>query len=169
MKTTWALRILAFAGLAISVYLLTLKLTGKITYLVGCGEGSGCANVLGSRWSQFFYIPVSAFAAVMYAALLVATWKDGAPRLNACLDDCAFTLQVLIEALQWQWDSELLQWAWQLAEVLIDDFFDPQRDGLFFTSHDHEQLISRSRTFHDEAIPAGNAVAAQALYYLGLL
>lgn len=93
MKTTWILRALAVAGLVISLYLLTLKLTGKISYLVGCGEGSGCANVLGSRWSQFFYIPVSAFAAAMYAALLLATWKPSRPvfaGLAICFAGAAF-------------------------------------------------------------------------------
>lgn len=75
MKNPWLLRLLAFAGLAISLYLLTLKLTGRITYLVGCGEGSGCDNVLGSRWSQFFYVPVTALAATLYAILLAATFK----------------------------------------------------------------------------------------------
>jgi len=79
MRSTWFLRTLAIAGLTISVYLLTLKLTGRISYLVGCGEGSGCANVLGSRWSQFFYIPVTALSAAMYAGLLAATWKPLKP------------------------------------------------------------------------------------------
>lgn len=79
MRSPWLLRILALAGLSISVYLLVLKLTGQISYLVGCGEGSGCANVLGSRWSQFFYIPVTAFAAAMYATLLAVTWKPSRP------------------------------------------------------------------------------------------
>ncbi len=79
MKSPWLLRILALAGLAISVYLLTLKLTGQINSLVGCGAGSGCDNVLGSRWSQFFHIPVTGLAAGMYASLLVATWRPTRP------------------------------------------------------------------------------------------
>ena len=79
MRSIWFLRTLALAGLTISVYLLALKLTGRISYLVGCGEGSGCANVLGSRWSQFFHIPVTGLSAAMYAALLAATWKPLKP------------------------------------------------------------------------------------------
>ena len=42
MKSPLLLRILAAGGFLISLYLLTLKLTGKIDYLVGCGAGSGC-------------------------------------------------------------------------------------------------------------------------------
>jgi uncharacterized membrane protein len=79
MKSPWLLRLLALAGLAISVYLLTLKLTGRIDGLAGCGAGSGCDNVLGSRWSQFFHIPVTGLAAGMYAGLLLATWRPTRP------------------------------------------------------------------------------------------
>ena len=75
MKIRPLLRIFALAGLAISAYLLVLRLTGQISYLAGCGEGSGCANVLGSRWSQFFHVPITAFSSGMYLVLLVATWK----------------------------------------------------------------------------------------------
>lgn len=69
------LRLFSACGLFLSGYLLLLKLTGKITYLVGCGAGSGCENVLGSKWSQWFLIPVTALSLLMYAALLVLTFK----------------------------------------------------------------------------------------------
>jgi uncharacterized protein YyaL (SSP411 family) len=41
--------------------------------------------------------------------------------------------------------------------------------GFFFTADDHEALISRPKSFSDEAIPAGNAIAARALLRLGYL
>lgn len=67
------LRAFSLIGLVVSGYLLFLKLTGSINSIVGCGDGSGCANVLGSRWSEFFGIPVSAFSALIYASLIWAT------------------------------------------------------------------------------------------------
>lgn len=70
-----ALRLLALGGLLLSGWLLIQKATGKITYLVGCGAGSGCENVLGSRWSQWFYVPVTALSLLLYAALLLFTFK----------------------------------------------------------------------------------------------
>jgi len=70
-----ALRLSALLGLLLSGWLLFQKATGSITYLVGCGAGSGCANVLGSRWSQWFLIPVSALSLLLYAALLFFTFK----------------------------------------------------------------------------------------------
>lgn len=75
MKPPWLLRILSLAGLLICGYLGGLKLTGKTSSLAGCGEGSGCGTVLGSEWSQFFGIPVSVLAMVVYVALLAASFR----------------------------------------------------------------------------------------------
>jgi uncharacterized membrane protein/protein-disulfide isomerase len=77
-----ALRLASIGGLLLSGWLLLQKATGSINYLVGCGAGSGCANVLGSRWSQWFLIPVTALSLLLYAALLFLTFR---PRRTALL------------------------------------------------------------------------------------
>jgi|TARA_B100001964_G_scaffold40060_1_gene43852 uncharacterized membrane protein len=86
------LRFLALAGLMICGYLGILKLTGQTTSIVGCGTESGCDNALGSRWSQFFGIPVSVLAGVVYLALLITTWRPSRPLYGAfaiCLTGAA--------------------------------------------------------------------------------
>ncbi len=52
---------------------------------------------------------------------------------------------------------------------MLDDFQDEGSGGFFFTRHDHETLIHRPKTGHDNAMPAGNGVAAQVLGRLGHL
>jgi uncharacterized protein YyaL (SSP411 family) len=99
---------------------------------------------------------------------LLATHKDGQSRFAAYLDDYAFLLDGLLELLQTRWRGEDLSLAVDLAEVLLNRFQDPA-GGFFFTADDHEALIHRSKSFSDEAVPAGNAIAAQALGRLGLL
>jgi hypothetical protein len=100
---------------------------------------------------------------------LLATSRDGQAHLNAYLDDYAFILSGLIELLQAKWDSKWLSWARQLAEVMIEQFEDNSSGGFFFTSHDHEQLIQRIKTYSDEAMPSGNGIAAESLLLLGYL
>jgi uncharacterized protein YyaL (SSP411 family) len=100
---------------------------------------------------------------------LLATYKDGRARFNGYLDDYAFLLDGLLELLQTRWRSADLEFATALAETLLRHYEDGQAGGFFFTADDHEQLIHRSKTFADEAVPAGNAIAAQALTRLGLL
>jgi len=99
---------------------------------------------------------------------LSATLKDGRARFPAYLDDYAFLLDALIEAMQTHWRSEDLQFAIQLADDLIRRFEDPS-GGFFFTASDHEALMHRSKSFADDAMPSGNGIAAQALQRLGLL
>ena len=100
---------------------------------------------------------------------LLATAKDGHAHLNAYLDDYAFMISGLLELLQSRWNSAWLDWAAQLADVLIEQFEDHDHGGFYFTSHDHEQLIQRSKTYGDEAIPSGNGIAAESLLLLGYL
>ncbi|MFL6617940.1 MAG: thioredoxin domain-containing protein, partial [Povalibacter sp.] len=100
---------------------------------------------------------------------LLAVHKDGRSRFPAYLDDHAFLLDALIEQLQTRWRSEDLTFATDLAQALLDHFEDKEHGGFYFTADDHEALMHRSRTFSDEAVPSGNAIAAQALTRLGLL
>ena len=100
---------------------------------------------------------------------LLATAKDGHAHLNAYLDDYAFMISGLIELLQSRWSSQWLAWARQLAEVLIEQFEDRENGGFYFTSHDHEQLIQRSKAYSDDAVPSGNGIAAESLLLLGYL
>ena len=100
---------------------------------------------------------------------LLAVHKDGQSRFAAYLDDYAFLLDGLIELLQTRWRSSDLELAIALADALLTHFADDEHGGFYFTADDHEQLMHRSKSFGDEAVPAGNAIAAQALTRLGLL
>jgi len=100
---------------------------------------------------------------------LLATAKDSHAHLNAYLDDYAFIISGLLELLQSQWNSKWLLWAQQLADVLIEQFEDKNSGGFFFTSHDHEQLIQRSKSYSDDATPSGNGIAGESLLLLGYL
>lgn len=99
---------------------------------------------------------------------LFATWKNGEARHGAYLDDHAFLLAACIESMQADFRVDDLRFAIGLAEALMTRFED-EAGGFFFTSHDHERLIHRSKISHDAAVPAGNGVAAQALLQLSLL
>jgi uncharacterized protein YyaL (SSP411 family) len=100
---------------------------------------------------------------------LLATYKDGRAHLNAYLDDYAYLLAALIEALQADFSLDDLDFARQLADALLERFEDARAGGFFFTSHDHEQLIHRAKPGHDSSMPAGNGVAASALQRLAAL
>ena len=100
---------------------------------------------------------------------LLATYKDGRAHLNAYLDDHAFLLDALLELMQGEFRIEDLELARSIADLLLDQFEDRERGGFYFVSHDHEPLIHRPKSGHDNATPSGNGVAASALQRLGHL
>jgi uncharacterized protein len=98
---------------------------------------------------------------------LLATSDGGPGRLNAYLDDHACLIDAALELLQADFDLEVLAFAEELADALLDDFEDRSGGGFFFTRHDHETLILRPNPMHDNATASGNGVAARALARLG--
>ena len=100
---------------------------------------------------------------------LAATYKDGKARLNAYLDDYAFLIDAVIHLLSCRWSGKWLNFAMQLADTLLEQFFDADGGGFFFTSHDHETLLQRRKDFTDDSLPSGNGTAALALLNLGHL
>jgi uncharacterized protein YyaL (SSP411 family) len=95
--------------------------------------------------------------------------SEGTAPLPGYLDDYAFLLKALLALAAWSGRAEDLRLAEALAQGLLDRFEDRARGGFYFTAHDHERLIHRPRQGFDQATPAGNAIAAQALGRLGHL
>jgi uncharacterized protein YyaL (SSP411 family) len=52
---------------------------------------------------------------------------------------------------------------------MIEEFWDSEGGGFFFTGTSHENLIVRSKDYFDNATPSGNSVAASALLRLAIL
>ncbi len=100
---------------------------------------------------------------------LLATYKDGRAHLNAYLDDYALLADAVLELLQVRWRDGDLEFACALLEVMLGQFEDRDAGGFWFTSHDHEPLIHRSKGFSDDATPCGNGVAATVLQRMGYL
>lgn len=111
-------------------------------------------------------------------ALRERAWADG--RLSACwgargarfagyLDDHAFLLEAVLAVMQAGFRPADLQFAEALAATLVQHFEDPAAGGFHFTADDAEQVVQRGKPLADDALPAGNGVAAQSLWRLGLL
>nr|VFJ97139.1 MAG: hypothetical protein BECKLFY1418A_GA0070994_10679 [Candidatus Kentron sp. LFY] len=100
---------------------------------------------------------------------LLATYKDGRAHLSAYLDDYVFMIDAVLALLQSRWRNEDLDFACQLAEVVLAQFEDTDVGGFYFTANDHESLIYRPKPMMDEALPAGNGIAVRVFTRLGYL
>lgn len=77
-RMKWIIGLIALIAAGMSLWLTVEKLTGRIDSLAGCGAGSGCSNVLGSKWSVVFgIVPVSVFSCVLYLGVMVSFWMKG--------------------------------------------------------------------------------------------
>jgi uncharacterized protein len=99
---------------------------------------------------------------------LLRTYKDGESKLNAYLEDYAYLIDGLLALYEATFDLRWFEEARRLGETMSDKFWDGEAGGFFFTSSDHEQLITRTKDFYDNAIPSGNSVAAHVLLRLSL-
>ena len=101
--------------------------------------------------------------------LLLRTYKDGEAKLNAYLEDYASFIDGLISLYEATGEIEWVERASALTNKMIEEFWDEDEGGFFFTGKSHERLIVRSKEWMDNATPSGNSIAAMSLMRLSLL
>jgi uncharacterized protein YyaL (SSP411 family) len=90
------------------------------------------------------------------------TYRGGRSRVNGFLEDYAFLANGLIDLYEATFEPWWLAWASDLVTAIHETFVDPETNGLFYTSFDHEKLLARSRERQDSALPAGASKAVLA-------
>lgn len=71
-------------ALLINVLLASWKFIEPSGGIVGCGDGTGCADVLTSLWSQVFGLPVAILGAIVYILLYAALLWEKPRGLAIC-------------------------------------------------------------------------------------
>ena len=100
---------------------------------------------------------------------LLRTYKDGVAKFNAYLEDYAFFIEGLVTLYETCGEFRWLKEAIALTDRMIEEFWDREGGGFFFTGESHESLIVRSKDYYDNATPSGNSVAAAVLLRLAIL
>jgi uncharacterized protein YyaL (SSP411 family) len=100
---------------------------------------------------------------------LLRTYKSGQAKLNGYLEDYAYVIEGLLAVYEATFELRFFTQARALANTMMSRFWDEEDGGFYFTSSDHEELITRTKDYFDNATPSGNSVAAMALLKLGLL
>ncbi len=140
-------------GLMISAFAQAYRVFGDPVYLKGASEAARfiLENMRTDR------------------GLLLHTYTDGRARFNAYQDDYACLIVGLIDLYESSFEPSYLVAARDFMEVMIDQFWDREGGGFFYTGRDHEALIVRSKNPFDNATPSGNSMGAMALLRLGTL
>lgn len=100
---------------------------------------------------------------------LLRIYKKGQSKIEAFLDDYAFTIDALLAVYTISKKESYLTKANELVSYVIENFSLP--DGLLFyyTNTKHHQLITRQTETSDNVIPSSNSQMALNLFNLGKL
>ena len=100
---------------------------------------------------------------------LLHSFKDGRARFNGYLDDYANFADGLLALYELTFEYKWLEHATQVADRMIEQFWDSAGGGFYFTAKHHESLITRTKDYFDNATPSGNSVAADVLVRMAAL
>lgn len=93
-------------------------------------------------------------------------WRDGERDEVQLLVDHAFLLNGLIDLHEAALDDDALSFAQELADALMERFYDSERGGFWESGVGGTDLILRMKEDYDGAEPSGTAVASLALLRL---
>ena len=98
---------------------------------------------------------------------LLKRFRGGVSGIDGMIEDYSFFIWGLIELYQSTFEYKYIEVATKLSDYQIENFWDIENKGFFFTSKQSEELIIRSKEVYDGAIPSGNSVSANNFIRLG--
>jgi uncharacterized protein len=100
---------------------------------------------------------------------LKRSYRDGRARINGYLEDYACLADGLLQLYQADFDVRWYEAAAEIANRMLERFSDSSGGILYSTADNQAQLLFRPKDFDDNAVPAGNSMAAEVLVELALL
>lgn len=94
-------------------------------------------------------------------------YRNGNVAIDAHADDFAFLIWGLIELYEATFESQYLEQAITLNKRFIEQFWDEEEAGFYFTAESSEELLGRKKEIYDGAVPSSNSVAMLNLLRLG--
>jgi uncharacterized protein len=100
---------------------------------------------------------------------LAHRWRDGESDKTQLLEDYAFYLSGVIELYEATLEPGHLDFAVELANAMLEKFFDSENGGFWQSAAGSKDLILRLKDDYDGAEPSGNSVAVMSLLKLGAI
>ena len=97
---------------------------------------------------------------------LLRTFNRGRAKLHAFLEDHAYLLEAYLDLYEATFDVRWFTRAADLAETILERFYDRERGGFFSTAGLHTNLIARRKDLEDAPIPSGASSACFGLLRL---
>ena len=100
---------------------------------------------------------------------LMHTYKNGVAKIDAFLDDYAYTIQAYIALNNISGDYNYIDKALELLKVTDKKYKDPKTGLYYYTDENQLDIIVRKKELYDGATPSANAVMMNNLIFLSSL
>src|SRR5207302_1129058 len=106
---------------------------------------------------------------MVHSGRVMRSHKDGVTRISGFLDDHAAVALGFLAVYELTFDERWVERTQEIADAMIEWFWDDDVGAFFDTARDAEQLITRPRDVTDNATPSGTSLAVELLLYLAEL
>jgi uncharacterized protein len=86
-------------------------------------------------------------------------YVKGEKAVDGFLDDYAYLVFGLIELYESSFEEKYLHSSVELTKIMIEEFWDRENGGFFFTTKSADDSVPRLKQTYDGAVPSGNSVA----------
>lgn len=100
---------------------------------------------------------------------LMTCYRDGVAYQQGFLDDYAYLAKALLMRLTFDFDETSWQWLLKLCDLLWSQFADQSEGGFFYTASDAETILTRHKSWSDDAMPNSACQALEVLWLVSEL
>jgi uncharacterized protein YyaL (SSP411 family) len=86
-------------------------------------------------------------------------YAKGEKAVDGFLDDYTYLVYGLIELYETSFEEKYLQSSIELTKTMIEQFWDKEKGGFFFTTESADDSVPRLKQTYDGAMPSGNSIA----------
>jgi len=141
--------ITAWNGLALTALALGAQILGDRKYYEAAAQGA--RFLLSALWQD---------------DRLLRIWAAGQASIPGFLDDYAGLAHACLDLYETDFDPAWLEAARRLTDRMEDLFLDAADGVYFYVARDQEATLVRGKSVHDQAVPAGNSLAARVAWRL---
>lgn len=108
-------------------------------------------------------------SAMVHEGILYRSYKNGERYTPGFLEDYASVIKASLMAFEAIGDKKWLNFAQELTDFCLKEFYDETDGFFFFNNPKAEKLIANKKELFDNVIPASNSVMARNLHRLSIL
>ncbi|HEY9177750.1 MAG TPA: thioredoxin domain-containing protein [Flavipsychrobacter sp.] len=105
----------------------------------------------------------------LHEGRLMHTWKNGAAKIDAKLDDYAYLIAAMLQLAHASGDNSLVVKASAFADITEREFLHDDKTFFYYSSVQQTDIPVRKTDLYDGSTPSANSIMAANLIWIGML